>query len=115
MGGNSKMRNVRVEVNGYKFASRAEARRYSELIFLRDHGSIKDLQLHPKFSLAILNQEITTYTADFQYSIFDQSFGNWITIVEDVKGRRAGPAYEMFKVKKRLMKALHGIDVQEYP
>jgi hypothetical protein len=50
--------------------------------------------------------KICEYWADFSYNDKD---GN--LVVEDVKGRHAGPAWAMFRVKAKLMKAIHGIDI----
>ena len=35
------------------------------------------------------------------------------TIVEDVKGYKGGQAYTIFKIKKKLMLYLYGIEVDE--
>jgi len=85
-------RNVRVVVDGIKFDSKAEARRYTELDLLQKAGEIKNLELQPRFELACGDRPIrirnkhghprrTFYTSDFRY--VDKS-GE--TIIEDVKG-----------------------------
>jgi hypothetical protein len=102
-------------VDGHRFASKAEARRYQELIFLANCGSVRDLRLQPRYVLNLNGVELCTYVADFAYSLHDRKLGDFCQVVEDVKGRRAGAAYDLFRLKARLMKAIHGIDVQEYP
>jgi hypothetical protein len=102
-GGRNKYGNRRTEVDGISFASAKEARRYSELKLLERAGKIKGLHLQPRFPLRVNEVTVTTYVADF---IFDR---DGETVVEDVKGVRT-PTY---KLKKKLMKAIHDIDVVE--
>lgn len=47
----SKYKNIKVMVDGIKFDSKAEARRYAELKLMEDTGHIKELKLQPKFEL----------------------------------------------------------------
>lgn len=85
------------------FASRREARRYTELALLEKAGQIRALEKQPKFYIKINGHDVCTYTADFAY------FDGERRIVEDAKGFRT-PVY---RLKKKLMKAVFGIDVQE--
>ncbi len=98
-----KFRNIKTIVDEYTFDSIAEANRYSELKILLMAGEIGSLVVHPKFNLDVNGVRICTYTADFQYK------KNGKTYVEDVKSP-ATVTYS-FKLKKKLMKAIHGIDV----
>lgn len=52
---------------------------------------------------------ICKYIADFAY--FDKKAGGWIT--EDVKGARRGQAYALFSLKRKLVKAIHGVEIVE--
>lgn len=101
----NKFRAVRTEFDGHAFASRAEALRYAELKLLVRAGAISDLALQPKFQLSVNGHKIASYVADFSYSQDGR------TIVEDVKS----PATRtpVYRLKAKLMKALHGIDVSE--
>jgi dsDNA-binding SOS-regulon protein len=63
----SKYGAVRTEVDGISFASKKEARRYSELKLLERAGEIADLQLQPRFPLTVNGVRVCTYVADFQY------------------------------------------------
>jgi uridine kinase len=90
-------------VDGIKFRSKREAKRYSELKLLERTGAIRDLQRQVKYELAINGQKICDYIADFVYRTNHQQ------IVEDSKGFRT---YE-YKLKAKLMKAIHGIDILE--
>jgi len=99
----NKYRAKRVEIDGHVFHSKIEAARYLELQLLERSGTITGLQLQPRFKLVVNDQPIATYVADFQYQ------ENGKLIVEDVKGVIT-PAY---RLKKKLMKALYGIDIYE--
>jgi len=99
----SKYGAIRTTVDGITFASKAEAARYKELCLLLRGGEISDLQLQPRFPLVVNGVKCGTYVADFQYV----SGGS--THVEDVKGVST-PVYAL---KKKLVKAIHGIDIEE--
>ena len=100
-----KFNNKPVTVDGHRFASKAEAKRYGELKLLEKAGKIRDLQLQVRFPLGINNKLICAYIADFRY--YDINTSRYI--VADVKGVRT-PVY---RIKKKLMKAIYGIDITE--
>jgi hypothetical protein len=91
-------------IGGLKFASRAEAQRYMELIRLAKAGKISELFLQPKFALLEKFRyhgkyiRAIHYVADFQY------LENGKAIVEDVKGMKT-PVYEL---KLKLFLSLYG-------
>jgi hypothetical protein len=118
----AKYKNKKIEVDGITFDSRKEAKRYQELKLLQDAGMIRDLQMQVKFVLIPAQYSKTEFTkakkpkcierecayiADFVY--FNE-YGE--RIVEDVKGYRNGGAYNVFKIKRKLM-LLHGIRIKE--
>ena len=96
------------------FDSRKEARRYQFLRFLEMNGRISDLKTQVRYEV-IPKQENESgdvvrpcvYIADFVYTQDGK------TIVEDVKGYKNGTAYELFKLKKKLMLYRFGITVKE--
>lgn len=92
-------------VDGVRFASRKEAARYRELCLMQRAGEIEDLELQPKFPLVVSGINVGTYIADFRY--LDRTTGE--RIVEDVKGVRTS----VYKIKAKLVKALHGVEVFE--
>ena len=125
-----KYNNKKVMVDGIKFDSKKEAKRYQELKMLEKAGHITDLKRQAKYVLIPAQYEPTsevyakgkekgkpkkgklierecTYYADFVY----MQGGN--TIVEDVKGYREGQAYNLFVIKRKLMLYVHGIIVKE--
>jgi hypothetical protein len=103
---------IKTQVNGITFDSKAEARRYSQLLMLEKAGHIAGLTLQVSFELAKSvkfsgdkrAKPPLRYVADFMYS--DIKLGK--IVVEDVKG----VATPLFKAKRHLMMALHGVEVR---
>ena len=100
----SKYRNVKCTYDGRKFDSKAERDRYIELTILLRVQEIRDLKCQVKFPIEIAGKKICNYIADFTY--YDKE-GNYI--VEDKKGVRTG----IYVMKKKLLKAVYGIDIKE--
>jgi len=80
-------------VDGVRFASKAEARRYGELQLLVRAGQIVDLQLQPRYALPAG----IVYVGDFAYTEAGKQ------VCEDVKGVET----QAFRLKARLMRELH--------
>jgi hypothetical protein len=115
--------------DGTVFDSKAEYRRWCELRLLEEAGKISDLQRQVKYELIPAQYETyerysektgkrltdgkrcveqgVSYIADFVYWEGDQM------IVEDVKGHKKGAAYELYRLKAKLMMHFYGIRVQE--
>ena len=127
----SKYHNRRIEINGIRFDSRKEAKRYVQLMHAMRVGAIRDLRLQVDFTL----QEAYTdchgkrirairYRADFSYqltgdfpaSISAEDRELWRryiesgkeTVVEDVKGVKT----QAYKLKEKLM-AKKGVSIRE--
>lgn len=104
----TKYRAIPTVIDGIRFASKKEARRFQELKLLERAGKITELELQPRFDLFIPNSDkgkVGTYVGDFRYLDIERN----ITVLEDVKGMKT-PVY---RLKKKLMKAIYGIDIQE--
>ena len=122
----SKYHAKRVTIDGIKFDSATEGRYYQKYKQMEKDGEIKNLRLQVPYELVPavyeeveivrhlkrgdkitkkkkLTQRPITYIADF---VFEQ---NGKTCVVDVKGKRL-PVYLL---KKKMMKALKGIDIIE--
>lgn len=99
-----KYNNVPTVVDGYRLDSKAEAKRYSELVILQKAKEIYDLQVHPKYQIEVNGQRICLYEADFSYKDKRGEFH-----IEDVKGCRTA----LFILKKKLLKAVKGYEVEE--
>lgn len=93
------------EIDGIRFASKKEARHYQRLKLLQRTGHISELKCHPSFDLGINGILVCKYVADFSY------VENSEKIVCDVKGMKNGAAWRIFRIKAKLLKAIHGIDV----
>lgn len=94
----------RTEVDGIVFASKKEAKRYSELKLLEKAGDISHLEIQPRIKLFSGDVPVkfdsgrqAVYVADFRY--FDKRLDARVT--EDVKGTRT-PEY---KLKKAFVQA----------
>ncbi len=98
----SKFGNQKVKADGYTFDSKAEHRRYCELILLLDSGAITDLTIHPKYTLldSFKHDGKTirgiSYKPDFEY------FERGHRVIEDVKGGKATQT-EAFKMRVKLL------------
>lgn len=102
----SKYRAVPCVVDGWRFDSQAEGNRYRELVLLGLSGAIDNLELQPTYPLIVNGVLVGTYRADFAYR--DLRAGGAL-VVEDVKGFRT-PVY---RLKKRMVEALHGVEIRE--
>jgi hypothetical protein len=107
VGGRTKYGNKRVTVDGINFASKAEARRYCDLLLLVRAKTIDNLQLQPRFPLVVQGCKIATYVADFSY--FDNTQKQ--QIVEDVKSLPTRT--QTYIIKRKLVQALYGIEIKE--
>lgn len=104
--------NIKTEIDGNMFDSRAEANRWVELRLMEQVGYISELRRQVPFTL-IQGQRWsdgkkhrdTVYIADFVY--IDNDTG--LTVVEDVKGFRT----DAYKIKRELMKDRYGIEIRE--
>lgn len=99
----SKYGNIRFQMDGFSFDSKAEARRYAELKILLRQNKIRDLELQKEYELVPAYRDAITgkmirpvyYKADFVYYDIE----NEKTVIEDVKGYKT----DAYKIKKKLM------------
>ena len=92
---------VATELDGHRFPSKAEMRRYAQLKLLERAGAIRDLQLHPRFPLVVNGVPCGKYIADFGY--YDNRADK--AVVEDCKSPPTRTA--VYRLKKRLVEALY--------
>lgn len=106
----NKYHNQPVVVEGRRFDSQAEMRRWNELVLLERAGAIRELRFHPRFRLT---EPFTTaggervgaitYEADFGYVEGER------TVVEDTKGVWT----EVFRIKRKLFLARYvGVELR---
>lgn len=97
-------KNVWETVDGIKFQSKKEARRYQQLKHLLDLGQISELRLQVRFPVHINDRLMFTYVTDFVY--IDSVAGE---IVEDVKGVKT----DIYLLKKKIVEAVYDIKIIE--
>lgn len=98
-GRRSKFNAKKIELDGIPFDSKAEVKRYVELLEMDRTGVISALEVHPSYMLQEAFRSnrgewcrAITYEGDFQYQ------RDGMTYVEDVKAMRT----EAFKIKRKL-------------
>ena len=115
--GQSKYNNTPDERNALnatiRFSSKAEARRYDELMLMLKAGAISELRLQQDFTLQEAyttpdgkRVRIIKYVADFTY----WRAGKFV--VEDVKGGKATKT-KVYQIKRKLMMEKFGIEITE--
>lgn len=118
-----KYKNKKTEIDGIVFASRKEAMRYISLRAQESEGSIRSLQYQVRMPIEVNGEHICDYIADFVYERREEfedpqhghaMLGDWQRVVEDVKGYRKGQAYQIFRLKAKLLQATAGVHVQEF-
>lgn len=87
---------------GIVFASKGEMKRWLELKQLERAGVIKGLQRQVSFTLSHNGVTLCKYVADFVYT------ENGKPVVDDYKGYIT----PLFRLKAKLMKAFHGVDIR---
>lgn len=99
-----------VTLNGEKFDSHKEARRYGELVLLEKAGQISSLERQVRFELIPSQyrggrcvERAVHYIADFVY------YEDGEKIVEDSKGFRT----KDYIIKRKLMLLVHNIRIKE--
>ena len=102
----SKYRNTKVAVDGATFDSRKEAARWVELRALESAGVVAALRRQVRIPIVVSGSKVCSYVADFVYIQAGRR------VVEDVKSAftRKLPVY---RLKKKLIKAACGIEIQE--
>ncbi len=90
----------RTELDGIKFASKKEAKRYQELCALREKGEV----------LFFLRQAPFHLTAGVKYlTDFVVFWASGVVSFEDSKGFRT----DMYRLKKKQVEALYPIEITE--
>jgi len=109
--------------NTIRFDSQKEAGRYDELMLMLEGGFIKELRIHPAYTLqepyttpggGRVKRE--TFTADFSYvkgewPYADEETRRWTPVVEDVKSKATKT--QAYKLRKNRMMERYGIAVTE--
>ena len=107
-GKKNKYHAVKTEMDGIKFDSKREAQRYVELKALLAAGVIDNLEMQPPYKIVWNGVKVCKYIADFRYTLVETG----VVVVEDVKSVYTAKL-DTYRLKKKLMLACHGIEVQE--
>lgn len=97
---------VKTEVDGKLFDSKKEAKRFMELKLLERAGKIRDLKRQTNHEIIVKGMVICVFRSDFDYWEIQEKEKY---VVEDTKGVKT----PMYKLKKKLMKAVNNIDILE--
>lgn len=92
-------------IDGIRFASKKEARRYGELKTLQAAGRISGLTLQPRYELYVNGKKVGVYTGDFRY------VEGAAIVVEDVKSKATKTT--AYRLRKKMVEAQYGITVHE--
>lgn len=92
-------------LTGEKFDSKKEAARYAALQMLEKAGKVKFIQRQVPFPIEVNGHHICKYIADFVY-LDCETMDN---VIEDAKGVKT----DVYKLKKKLVKAVHGKEIRE--
>jgi hypothetical protein len=96
-------------MDGFTFDSGREVDRYLQLLMRQKMGEISGLKVHPRFQLKVNEGKVCTYVADFEYWVCHSDIKGSCMVVEDAKGKRTRD----YIIKKKLMLAVHGIEIKE--
>ena len=110
MAGRSKYGAKPTVVDGHRFPSMGQARRYSELRLLEQAGQISNLELEPVYPIVIngepvmmRNGQVARYTGDFRY------FENGVRVVEEFKGF----VVRDYPLRRALVEHIYGVKIRE--
>lgn len=102
--------NRKTVVDGITFDSAKEARRWGELRLLEKAREIDSLTRQPRYRIMVGGIKVCDYVGDFRYySHRPENNGLTELVVEDVKGMKTA----VYRLKKKLMLACHGIEIRE--
>lgn len=101
----------KITIDGVVFDSQKEGRYYQRLKLLKmardTNNRPKEIIFQPRYDIIVNNIKIGFYKADFKVIYPNR------TEIIDVKGLRKGSAYQLFRLKKKLVEALYQIEIIE--
>lgn len=100
----NKFRARKTVIDGEKFDSKREAARYQALLWMERAKEILNLKRQVVYRIEIGGVLVCKYISDFEYDL-----PNGEHVVEDSKGYKT----PIYRLKKKLMKAVYGIEIYE--
>lgn len=102
----------KIIIAGILFDSKKEGLYYYKLLMLKKAKNkderVVDIELQVRYNIIVNNTKIGFYKADFRVK-----YANKRTEVIDVKGLKKGSAYQLFRLKKKLVEAIYNIEIIE--
>ncbi len=102
----------KIIISGIIFDSKKEGLYYLKLLMLKkankESERVINIALQPRFDIIINGKKIGFYKADFKVTYADKH-----TEIIDIKGLKKGSAYQLFRLKKKLVEALYNIEIIE--
>lgn len=103
----SKYNNRAITIDGHKFPSQREGRRYLQLKLLQANGEIRNLELQVPFRCEVNGHLVCKFICDFVYEEYRDR--QWTRILDDAKGFQT----DVYKLKKKLVLACLGHTIKE--
>jgi hypothetical protein len=107
--GKGKYGSKRCTVDGQAFDSKSEARRWLELKDMQRRGVITGLIRQVEYPLVVGGIHVASYFADFEFYT-----AKGVKITEDVKAKSGVTMTQLYKLKKKLVFACHGVRITEH-
>lgn len=101
----SKFKNIPVYHDGERFDSKRELAYFLDFKLLQRAGKITSLKRQPKFDCIVNDRKVCSYRADFEF------IEDGRRRVIDVKSPATAKTKD-FRIKKKLVEALHNITVE---
>lgn len=101
-----KYRNIKVVSDGVTFDSKLELKRWKELVLLERAGEIGMLERQVPYRLEVNGMLVCRMVVDFRYQQGTE------TVLEDTKSPSTARE-RSYRIKKKLLKALTGLDIVE--
>lgn len=99
-------------IGDLKFDSKKEADYYVRLVMQKkakdENERVIEIELQPRYDIIVNDVNIGFYKADFKVK-----YATGKVQVVDVKGLKQGSAYQLFRLKKKLVEALYNIRIIE--
>jgi len=102
----------KVVIDGIKFDSIKEGRYYKSLLIqkkaVNPSDRVVDIQTQVRYDIDVNGKRIGFYKLDFHVT-----YANGRIEYVDVKGLKKGSAYQIFRLKKKLVEAIYNISIKE--
>lgn len=105
----NKMRNREMVVDGKTFDSEKEGKYWQDLKLRHAAGEVRGVRRQYPIGVTVNGEHICSLIVDFKFEDIKTGVVHYV----DVKGRKAGVQYALFLLKKKLVRAVMAIEVEE--